>query len=150
MSIFPEFIRILISEKNTGKPIANIAATIKLFANKKNDYNFVLPLSDEKGFILLTKDWLKEEIQKEQALFAMDYSSGLDDCKSYIGISVIDTISLSNVVNAMLLYQEYTNISDNEIAKFRNAENSRFMPWNANIKIKGTEMDISIPLALKA
>jgi len=89
MSIFPDTLSIIICEKDTKKPIANIAAKIKLFANHKNDYNFILPLSDERGNITITKDWLNEEIRKEQALFVMDYSSGLDDCKSQIEISIL-------------------------------------------------------------
>jgi len=150
MSLFPDIIKIMVSEESTGKPIANIAARIKLFANKKNDYSFVLPLSNVRGCILVTKDWLKEEIKKEQNFFIMDYSSGLDDCKPYIEVSVLDTKALSNVVNAMFLYQESLGISDNEIEKYKKAENSRFTSWSASIELKGIEQIITIPLASKA
>jgi len=68
VSTFPDIIRVLILDKNSKNPISNIATTIKLFASRKNNYSFVLPLSDENGSIIITKDLLAEEIKREQAL----------------------------------------------------------------------------------
>lgn len=150
MSTFPNIIKIIIFEGGTGHPISNIAAQIKLFANRKNDYNFILPLSDETGCINVTKDWLLEEIKKEQMLFVMDYSSTLDDCKPYVEVSILDTEALSRAVNAMFLYQELNGISDDEIAKYKNAENSRYHPWSKNIKLESIQNGIRIPLKTKS
>jgi len=147
MSIFPDTLSIMICEKDTENPIANIAAKIKLFANRKNDYNFVLPLSDERGNITITNDWLKVEIRKEQALFVMDYSSGLDDCKSQIEISVLDTEALSRAVYAMYLYQESIGTTDAEIERYKNAQNSKFFPQSNVIKFSNiSKLHIIIPL----
>lgn len=147
MSIFPETISIIICEKDTKNPIANIATKIKLYANHKNNYNFILPLSDKRGNVTITKDWLKEEIRKEQALFVMDYSSGLDDCKSQIEITVLDTEALSRAVDAMYLYQESIGTTDAEIEKYKSAQNSKFVSWSNVIKFyDNSKLDINIPL----
>lgn len=147
MSTFPEIIRIIIIDMNSKKPISNIASTIKLFARHKNNYNFILPLSDEKGCITIPKDWFEEEIKKEQALFIMDYSSLLEDCKSQIEISVLNDETISRTVNAMYLYQDATGISDEEIAKFITADNSKYFSCVESIKIeKRKTLDIEIAL----
>ena len=95
----------------------------------------------------MTKDWLKEEIKKEQALFIMDYQSGLDDCKSQIEISVLDIESLSRAINAMYIYQEYTGITDTEIKRYKESQNSRFFSWANIIKLNdNSKLDINIYL----
>ncbi|MBB6214116.1 hypothetical protein HNQ80_000185 [Anaerosolibacter carboniphilus] len=151
MSIFPDTIKILVLDKDSKKPISNIATKIKVFASHKNDYNFILPLSDEMGYIKITKDWLMEEIKKEQALFVMDYSSMLEDCKPQIEISVLDTEALSRAVNAMYLFQDATGISDDEIAKYKNADNSKYVPCTVNSKLESVKsLDVDILLKLRA
>lgn len=150
MSIFPEIIRVLILDKDSKNPISNIATSIKLFASHKNNYNFVLPLSDERGIVEVTKDWLEEEIEREQSLFIMDYSSMLEDCKLQIEISVLSEEALSRAVNAMYLYQDVTGISDEEIDKFRMADNSKVFPCVESIKLESTKiLDIEIVLKSK-
>ena len=151
MSIFPDIIKILFLDKDSNKQISNIAAKIKVFANHKNDYNFILPLSDEMGYIKITKDWLMEEIEKEQELFVMDYSSILEDCEPLIEISVLDIEALSRAVNAMYLFQDATGISDDDIAKYKNADNSKYVPCTINSKLEGAKsLDIDILLKLRA
>jgi hypothetical protein len=150
MSIFPDAINIFVLDKDTKKPISNIAIKIRLFTNHKNDYNFILPISDERGHIKITRDWLNEEIRKEQALFVMDYSSMLDDCRSQIEISVLGTEDLSRAINAMYIFQDAIGISNDEIGKYQNADNSRYYPCVENIKLKGVKsLDVDIPLKLK-
>lgn len=145
MSIFPKTIRIIICEMDTKKPIANIATIITLYSNHKNNFNFILPLSDERGNVTITKDWLKEQIRKEQALFVMDYSSGLDDCKSKIEITVLDTETLSRAIDAMCLYQEAIGTTDGEIEKYKTAQNYKFVSCSNVIKfLDNSKLDINI------
>lgn len=151
MSVFPDTISILVLDEDTKKPISNIAVKIKLIASHKNDYNFILPLSDERGKIKITRDWLDEKIRKEQALFVMDYSSMLDVCKPRIEISVLGIEELSRTVNAMHLFQEAIGISDDEISKYEYAGNSKYFPCIKNIKLEGVKsLDVDIPLKLEA
>jgi hypothetical protein len=141
MGIFPDTLSITFCENNTKKPIINIAAKIKLFANNKNNYNFILPLSDERGNIAITQDWLREEVRKDQNLFVMDYLSSLDGCKSQIEISVLEVEALSRAVDAMYLYKDFTGINDAEITRYKNAQNAKYFPtcnifkFNDNPKI---------------
>jgi hypothetical protein len=150
MSIFPDTLNITILEKNTENPIMNIAAKIKLFANHKNNYNFILPLSGERGNITITQDWLKEEVRKDQNLFVMDYSSNLDDCKPQIEVSVLEVDALSRAVDAMYLYQEFTGITDTEITRYKNAQNAKYFPTSVVFKLDDiSEVHIKIFLTSK-
>ena len=149
MSIFPDIINILVLD-DTKKPISNIAIKIKLFASHKNDYNFILPLSDERGSIKITRDWLDEEIRKEQTLFVMGYSSMLDDCKPQIEITVLGIEELSRAVTAMHLFQEAIGVSDDEISKYKNAGNSKYFSCIKIIKLEGVKsLDVDIMLKLE-
>jgi|GEM_PF-6861422 len=149
MSIFPEKIKILFLDKNSKSPVPNIATKIKLFANHKNNYNFILPLSNKTGYIQITKEWLEGEIKKEQSLSIMDYSSMLEDCKPQIELSVLDAKAISRAANAMCLYQDASDISDDEISKFRAAGNSMYFPFVEIIKLDG-KRTLDIEITLKA
>ena len=151
MNRFPETINIFVIDENTRKPISKIATKIKLFASRKNDYHFILPLSDEKGCIEVTRDWLKQEILKEQALFVMDYSSMLDDCKPQVEISVLGDEDLSRAVNAMYLFQSTIGISADEIDNYKNANNSMYYPCLKHLEFEGVKsLDVNIPLKKSA
>lgn len=131
------------------QPIPNIATIVKLFANRKNNYNFLLPLSDERGRISITKNWLEKEIEKEQALFIMDYSSLIEDCKNYLEICVISDEEIKKTVNAMNLYKEATGISDEEITKLKQADNNKYYPDVRYINLEGAKI-LDIEIALKS
>jgi hypothetical protein len=64
MNKFPQKIIIQVHNDDTGNPVSNIAAFITLFARKKNNYHFLLPISDKNGKIEITKEWLNNEIKK--------------------------------------------------------------------------------------
>jgi len=145
MNIFPELIRVNIINKNSMDPIMNIAVSIKLFANHKNDYNFVLPLTDANGCIEIRKDWLEAEIKKDMALFVMDYFSTLEDCKLQIEISVLSDDALKRTIKAMYLFKDVTGISDEDISKYISADNHKYFPCVENIKLDSRSIfDIDI------
>jgi len=128
MNTFPGIINIHLFDSNSKKAISNILVTIKLFAKHKNNYNFILPLSNEKGCIEITKNWIKEEIKKDQSLFVMDYSSTLEECASKIEIEVLSEEALSRTVNAMYLFQSVTGITDEEIHIIKKCDNFKYFP----------------------
>lgn len=146
MDTFPEIIRIKICDVDTGKPIEKIVLKIRLYANHKNDYNFILPPSDQNGCIEVKKAWLEEEIRKEQALFVMDYASDLNDCKPEVSLIVLDNTSLDRAIEAMLLYQEVLKISNQEIQKYRKASNGKYHPKKIDLPLSGIEGGLVIEL----
>lgn len=147
MSKFPDSISITFLNRKTQEPIENIAAEIKLFANLKNDYCFILPLSDKKGNVTITKGWITNEITKEQNLFIMDYGSNIDDCKLQIEISVLGVENLSRAIDAMYLYQDYSKITDTEIQRYKNSKNFNFISDN-RIVIFNDSSKVSIDIFL--
>ncbi len=145
---FPKVIRLNIHDSDTGKPIEKIVLKIRLYANHKNDYNFILPPSKEDGSIVIAREWLEEEIKKEQSLFVMDYASDLNDCKPKFSLSILDISALNRAIDAMHLYQEALKISDEEIEKYKQTNNGKYDPKNLDFTTGGEEeMNISIKLS---
>jgi hypothetical protein len=129
MTWFPKLINIFVYESISKQPISNIAISITLFANRKNDYYFILPLSDKIGCIEITREWLIKEIKQEANIFIMDYASNLDDCKPLIEISVLSEDDLERTTNAMYLFQNATGITDDEIRAYERADNKKYIPY---------------------
>lgn len=149
MSIFPDNITIKILDKIRNTSVAGIAAKVRLFSNHKNDYYFILPLSDDKGCIVITKRWLSEEIKKEKNMFIMDYSSELEDCKSQIEIIILDKNSLSRAISAMELYQDELDISDEDILKYKNASNYKYTARSEVFILDSSKSDIEINMSIE-
>lgn len=140
--MFPDFIKILFLEEKNQEPISNIAAVIKLYAKHKNDYYFILPLSDDTGLIYISKLWLKKEIKKDKDLFIMDYASELEDCLPQIEIQVLDIEELSRTVSAMEMYKVVNELTDKEIHNYKNANNYKYEAKNERI-IFNDPLDVS-------
>jgi hypothetical protein len=146
MKKFPKVIRFKINDKETGKPIEKIVLEIRLYANHKNDYYFILPPSNVNGDIVISREWLEEEIKKDKALFIMDYASDLDDCKPKFSLSLLDISALNRAIDAMYLYQEALKISNNEIEKFKQTNNEKYDTKDLDFIADREEMNISIKL----
>jgi len=139
MSSFPEKFKVRVIEKDNGTPISNVAISITLFANRKNNYHFVPPISSHEGIIEFTKDWLGEEILKEQKLFIMDYSSNLEDCKPMIEINVMKSEKLENVVRGMETFAGYFKYTKNDIDQIRNVDNRKYKPISVQCNVSELE-----------
>jgi len=148
MVSFPDIIKINFTNEANGEPVSDIAAKISLFANHKNDYNFILPLSDQHGSILITKKWLEDKITSERNFFIMDYASDLNDCKPIFKLSLLDANDLENTIDAMYLFQDSLKMTNAEIIKYQNAKNSIYKPIKKLYKVKRKEMNINIKLSL--
>ena len=119
MTDFPDVIKIRVIDFITRQPVPRIAIRIQLFAQLKNDYFFILPISDESGNIKITKDWLRKEIQIASELFIMDYASSLETCYPKFKLEIIDRYSVELAVKGMKSYKEYTHRSQDHIAADR-------------------------------
>lgn len=147
MTKFPKVIKIAVCDQDSYKPIEKIVLKIRLYAKHKNDYSFLLPPSNKDGGIVILREWLEEEIKKEQSLFIMDYASNLNDCKPKFSLFILDTFALSKAINAMYLYQETLKISDEEIEKYKQTNNEKYNPKDLHFAIDGEDMNISIKLS---
>lgn len=145
---FPDLIKVIIVDNETKNPISNIAIIIKLFANKKNDYTFIPPISNKGGIIEISRTWLDEEIEKTRNLFIMDYSSKLDDCKLKIEIKILNKEEVKRVTEYMLQWKDIEKISDIEIASLSKAINWKYEPISKIVEFSGQNM-IDIELRIK-
>lgn len=146
MDTFPEVIRIKVYDIESKIPIEHLALKIRLYAKHKNDYNFILPLSDKDGQIYLTREWLEKKVQKERELFIMDYASDLSDCELKISVKVLDKMGLERAIDAMYLYQDYSELSNEDIEMYKKVTNYLYEPIEKTVHISSPEENISIEL----
>ncbi|MEN8614082.1 hypothetical protein ABFB09_02185 [Dehalogenimonas sp. THU2] len=126
MSVFPDIITIKVVEEDSMNPLSNIAVAIELFASRKNDYYFVLPSTDLKGTIQITKEWLKREIEKDISLFVMDYAARLEDCAFGIRLSVLDQDSVNRTIEARKSFKKVMGTPQEDIDELIRADNARY------------------------
>ena len=148
VSIFPDTIRIKIINILTGLPVQNIATMIKLFARHKNDYGFLLPISDENGQIEITKDWLNDKIEKEMNLFVMDYASSLGTCYPKFELRILDNEEIKRAIRAMNLYKSVLGTKQEDIDDLSHVDNPKYHPISKLTELHG-EKSIEIELKIK-
>lgn len=144
-SVFPERILLSVYEQADRRPVPGIAVELTLFASRKNDYDFLLPLSNKDGFVLVPRSWIEDRLARVRNAFIMDYSSKLEDCRPEVRLSVLDQKALSRAIEAMRLYQEILGISDREIALYESARNRAYTSWE-KVVASGALEYMEIPL----
>lgn len=147
MSIFPNVIKVIIIDGDTGNSLSNIVLGIHLYASRKNDYNFTLPLSDKNGTILISKEWLINQVNIQKELAIMDYSSDLEDCLPKLKFDVLNTKEIKNVLYAWSLYKIYLGIKQENIDALLKAENYLYTPMTKIIELTGEKkIEVNLPL----
>ncbi len=147
MSNFPDFIKIRVINSGTGEPIPNIAVAIKLFAKHKNNYKFLLPISDGNGTIEISREWLIGNIKETANLFIMDYSSSLEDCYPRFEYAVWDEGAVQRAIRGRKLYQSALRNAQEEIDNLSKVDNSKYSPVTGLIELhgeKGIEATVQI------
>lgn len=151
MTNFPEKIKITTIDKKSIIPLSGILLTIRLFATRKNDYYITTELSDENGEILVTKQTLEQEIDRDRNMYIMDYASLLKDCKPYIEIEAEGAETLAKRIAGM---EEYIPFFPENIKNIQNAKassNWKIIERKETVKInEGKELqEITFELELK-
>lgn len=140
MIIFPDAIKVKITDSDTAKPVQNLAVFIKLFAKRKNDYYFLLPVSDQNGTIEITDDWLRREIRISANLFIMDYASSLEDCQPKFELIMLNDEAVKRAVKEMTSYKEYTSTSQEFIDAVSRVDNYKYIPISKVVELHGEKV----------
>jgi hypothetical protein len=135
MDTFPITVRIKVLDDISGNPIPNIVVGIRLFANYKNNYGFVLPISNSNGIIEFNKDWLNQQIDKERNFFIMDFSSRLDDCKPRFEFYTYAGEKIQALIKAQQLYKDSFNIPQVFIDQLSLVDNFKYQPLTQMIEL---------------
>jgi hypothetical protein len=140
MDTFPDVIRIKIIDIDTGSPIPKIVVKINIFAKYKNNYNFILPISDNHRIIEITKDWLNQEINKISSLFIMDYSSSLTDCEPKFEFRICSTEEVNRALKAQIFYKNSLDITQKFIEQLSLVDNFKYQPLTQMIELHGEKI----------
>ena len=101
MTHFPNSIEIQLIDNKHNQPIQGIVLLLHLFANHKNDYHILTNYSNEEGKVIVTKEFLEDEINKTRNMFIMDHSSSLPDCKPSFEIEVLDDKQIKQKIDGI-------------------------------------------------
>jgi hypothetical protein len=145
MTIFPEHIHVRVVEAATSKSIPNIVLGINLFANHKDNYGFPLPITNDKGAIEVSREWLSHKVDQIRSVFLMDYSSPLDDCQPKFELIFFDGEGIKRLVSAQKLYQKALNIPDFQIESYLHTDNWKYSEMSKIIEFTQEKIvDVSL------
>ena len=140
MDFFPNIMRIHIMDNDTRKSVPNIAIRISIFARFKNNYHFTLPISDNRGIIEVTRDWLNQEIEKVRNHFIMDYSSLLKDCEPKFEFHVYSVEEMKGSIEAKKFYKNTMDISQEFIDQLSLVDNDKYQPITKMVELYGEKI----------
>lgn len=100
----PGKLRLTILDAETELPVAGIAVALTVFAREKNDYHLGLPISDAKGRIQVTSDWVQKGAQFARDLLISDYATPLRECKADVDLEIMSVPEIEQAVSAMRIY----------------------------------------------
>ena len=138
--VFPDVIRIKIIDIDTGSPIPKIVVSISLFADYKNNYHFPLPISDNRGIIEVSRDWLNQEIKKVRNHFIMDYSSLLENCEPKFEFRVRSAAEVEGLIKAQIFYKDSFSIPQEYIDQLSLVDNFKYQPLTRMIELHGEKI----------
>ena len=141
MTTFPEIIKIKVTNEITDQPVSGIAILIKLFANHKNDYSLLPPLSDQNGNIEISREWLVQKILETSSLALMDYSSNLEDCQPKFELRVLDKEAITTALLALEIYKAGLPTLQNNIDSLLRARNSKYSSCIELINLSGEKTE---------
>jgi uncharacterized protein len=148
MTIFPDKIRFVLSDKSDGHPGKSIAMMLQLYATRKNDYHMVLPNTDDDGILEIDSEYLKEQIRIESNTAQMDYASGLENCKAQFRISIMSYEGVKSTFQAGQWYDHRIDFPE----KYRMlmlAENHMYIPVNYMIDVEESRRLQTVPLIIE-
>ncbi len=137
MDTFPDTIRIKILDEATGQPVPNVAVFIKLFATVKNDFVFMPDYSNDRGEIIITRQWLSDRIRETADFFVMDYASTLGSCYPRFEIRVLSAEELGRAIKARHLYQTALNTKSEDIERLSQVDNLLYQPTSRLVHVRG-------------
>jgi hypothetical protein len=132
---FPNELHLYVIDKQSQTKVVNILFSIILNANKKNNYNILLPISNSDGSIIIQRKWLINEMKKLRNLFISDYDSDILDCKETITIKLLNQQEISKAINGIILYKKALELTDKIIIDLRNVNNSLYKSYIKEFKI---------------
>ncbi len=127
----PEKITFRLLNSKTKKPIFNIAASLILYAHKKNNYYVGPKISDTKGIISFGKKECIKEIDNSKKLYMMDYVSTLEECLPKISVKIkpIKEINLAvkNMRQLRDIYEKYWDCSEGHLNALSSVDNDKYI-----------------------
>ena len=129
---FPNKVTFKLIDKETKKPIFNIATLLVLYAHRKNNYSVGIMISDENGFVHFTENDCLKEIENSKTMFLMDYSSDLEDCLPKVSLEIMADQQIKRVIKERRenreIFSKYWDCSEEFLQRLEKVDNSLYMP----------------------
>ena len=155
---FPERVTFKFIDKETKRPVKNIAVLMILYAHKKNNYSVGTKISDNNGEVIFTKKDCLRDIESSKNFYLMDYSSNLEECLPSISIKIITIQNLNFYIKKCRenrdTYQNYWDCSEEYLNVLGSTDNDKYITkiydfsesdlWQnkiLEIELEGNEME---------
>lgn len=133
MNEFPDAIKIQIYDTIKTRPVKGIAVLIQIFSTRKNNYYLVPAPSNDNGEIIVSNDWIVNEISKSNNLFFMDYKSLINDSNPFVKIEIMDNEELNRTIKSMIERQSNSKALEDEIYDMKTAKNPLYIPVSKTV-----------------
>lgn len=122
---FPKKLIFKFISKLEKKPLSNCAIGLMVKAVRKNDYPIGPKFTNPEGEVFFTPEEIKEDIDRSQKAYLMDYASSFEECSSVFEVVLM---SKKAIEDNLKWYKEHPAfvgvlISSEKIKELENAKN---------------------------
>ena len=100
--------RIAIRVLADGRPVAGVFASVTIRTTRKNDFGLGFGPTNEDGGLVISREDLLREAEKERRLFIMDYGHPEDDFTGEIVVRALNREALQRAIAAYDAYHQVT------------------------------------------
>lgn len=90
-----------------SKPLEGVLILVTIVTTYKNDFHLLFGPTDDKGRLVITRDEMIREAQRERELFLMDYG---DPEINFAGELVISIFGREKLKNAITVYPDFKDV----------------------------------------
>ena len=146
---FPRSLRIQLVDSVTGHGVPGLAAIVTAFAPRKNDYRLG-KISDDAGYLVITRKEMENSVRSDQNLFPMDYASSLNECAPLIELRVCSVDEIQNAVKAMQMFQPLGSTDPVLLEGFKKSRNGRYAARSERIDCSRPTDEVTVVVRIQS
>ena len=121
-----------------GKPVAGMFVVIRIMTTRKNNFGLGFGPTSAEGQLLITRDDLLLEADKDKRFFIMDYGHPEADFAGEIVVSPLNRDALQRAVEAYDLYKDAWSYPPDYLENIQRAQNilEQLRPIKLSVKVE--------------
>lgn len=129
-----------------GKSLGNMFVRIAIKTTQKNDFGLGFGPSDDEGHLVILREHLIDEAEKERKLFLMDYGDPEKDSSGALVITPLSPADIEKAISAFQLYKDVSSFPLNYSENLRKARDilNKLNPATLGVEVNCDGLDVSI------